>query len=286
MTKKRATQKPEDAATDAGRVFYVYCAGAREEVAPLLVDAPGAIEEGAHVEAVGRGALAAVVSAVPAEDYGAESFESRLMTDAEWTAARAMRHERVVEHFAARATVVPLRFGTIYLRRERVERMLAEKESELESVLARLRGREEWGVNVYCDRARLKESIAEVSPRLRELAAQASRASPGQGYLLRKKIDALRDDETRAEIRRAAAEIESALAAVSEGSARLRVLKSEAGEHGETAAKLAFLVAREAFADFRSTAERLAEARLARGFRLELTGPWPAYNFVGVVSDE
>ncbi|HYP53485.1 MAG TPA: GvpL/GvpF family gas vesicle protein, partial [Pyrinomonadaceae bacterium] len=106
------------------RVFYVYCVGSRAEVAPHVAGAPGAIEEGAGVEAVGGGELAAVVSAVPAEDYGEKSFESRLMSDAEWTAARAMRHERVVGHFAARATIVPLRFGTIYLRRERVERML------------------------------------------------------------------------------------------------------------------------------------------------------------------
>ena len=275
----RAKKDGRGEGAEAASAFYVYCVGAREEVAPLVAEAPGAIEEGAGVEAVGGGRFAAVVSAVPAADYGEESFESRLMTDAEWTAARALRHERVVEHFAARATVVPLRFGTIYLRRERVEQMLAEKAAELEAVLARLRGREEWGVNLYCDRAKLREVIASVSPRLRELGEQASQASPGQAYLMRKKIEALRDDETRAEIKRAAAEIENALASAAEGSARLRVLKSEAGEHGETAAKLAFLVARERFADFRATAERLADAHLARGFRLELTGPWPAYNF-------
>ena len=276
--KNRAAKKDETKPVGP-RVFYVYCVGRRGEMEPRVAGAPGAIEEGAGVEAVVGGDLAAAASAVPAEDYGEEGFESRL-GDAVWTAERAMRYERVVEHFAARGAVVPLRFGTIYLSRERVARMLAEKEEELKAVLSRLGGREEWGVNVYCDRARLKEVIAQVSPRLREMGEQAAQAPPGQGYLIGKKIEALRDEETRAEIRRAASAVEGALASASEGSARLRVLKSEAGEHGETVAKLAFLVARERFADFRGAAERAAAEHIDRGFRLELTGPWPPYNFV------
>ena len=64
-----------------------------------------------------------------------------------------------------------------------------------------------------------------------------------------------------------------------DGAARLRVIKDEAGEQGETAARLAFLVQRESFEDFRAAAERLAERYTPLGFRFELTGPWPAYNF-------
>jgi hypothetical protein len=239
---------------------------------------PAAIEESGALEIVGAGALAAVVSAVPLADYGEAALEAR-MRDATWTATRAMRHERAVEFFARRASVVPLRFGTIYLTRARVAGMLEERGAELASALGRLRGREEWGVNVYFDRARLKEAVVELSPRLRELAGQASAASPGQAYLLRKKIDAMRADEARAEVRRVAGEVETALAATAAGAARLRVLKDEAGEHGDVAAKLAFLVGRERFSEFRDAAEALAREYERAGFRLELTGPWPAYNF-------
>jgi len=280
---KRAVNKKERSETGAGErsaVFYVYCIGERDALAPLFdEELPPAIEGGARLEAVEGGGLAAVVSAVPLAEYGEESLEARL-TDAEWTAARAMRHESVVEHFAARGRgVVPLRFGTIYLTRSRVARMLAEKEAELRRTVERLRGREEWGVQIYCDRVRLREQIASVSERLREMSEQASKVSPGQGYLMRKKIEALRDDETRAEIKRATAEIERGLAKRCEGSTRLRMLKAEVTEHGELAAKLAFLVARERFEEFREEAESLAARYVGQGFRMELTGPWPAYNF-------
>jgi hypothetical protein len=86
----------------------------------------------------------------------------------------------------------------------------------------------------------------------------------------------------RAETRRVASEVASELArACGERAVRLRILKDEATEHGDLAAKLAFLVSRERFDEFHAAAERIAEAHAPLGFRLELTGPWPAYNFAG-----
>jgi Gas vesicle synthesis protein GvpL/GvpF len=125
-----------------------------------------------------------------------------------------------------------------------------------------------------------------VSPRLRELAERAAASTPGQAYLLRKKIEAARDDETRAETRRAAAEVERRLRSASDAAARLRVLRDEAAEQGEVAARLAFLVPRAGFEEFRAAAEGLAEEYAPLGFRLELTGPWPAYNFVASGDEE
>ncbi|HEX8475767.1 MAG TPA: GvpL/GvpF family gas vesicle protein [Pyrinomonadaceae bacterium] len=263
----------------AAHAFYVYCVGERGALARLLEgELPAAIESGASIDVIEGGELAAVVSRVPLTDYDEDALQTRLK-DAAWTATRAMRHEQLVEYFAARTSVVPLRFGTIYFERTGVEQMLAERDAELRRIVERLRGREEWGVNVYCDRVKLRDKIASVSPRLRELSEQAALAAPGQSYLLRKKIDAMRADELRAETKRVASEIEDALAAACEAVTRLRVLKEEATEHGELVAKLAFLVERQRFDAFRDAAERLAAAHGDAGFQIELTGPWPPYNF-------
>jgi hypothetical protein len=266
------------------QALYVYCVGERDALAPLFdAELPDAIEDDAKLELIDVGGLAAVVSAVQLADYGEGALAARL-ADAAWTALRALRHERVAEHFARLAGVVPLRFGAIYLRREGVMQMLRERAAQLRAVLARLSGREEWGLNLYVERARLREEVTRVSARLRELAERAEGSTPGQAYLLHKKIEALRDEEARAETRRAAAEVERRLAAASDGAVRLRVLKDAAAEQGELAARLAFLVQREQFDDFRAAAERLAGEYTPLGFRFELTGPWPPYNFA--VSDE
>jgi len=290
---KRATKKSQaeggavgEGGSEAGHALYVYCVGEREELAPLFgAGLPDAIEDASTLEPVEAAGLAAVVSAVPLESYGEGTLAPRL-SDAAWMATRALRHERVAEHFARRAPVAPLRFGAIYLRREGVERMLSERAEQFRRVLARLAGREEWGLNVYVERARLREEVTRVSARLGELVARAEGSTPGQAYLLRKKIDALRDEESRAETRRAAQEVERRLAAACDGAVRLRVLKDEAAEQGELAARLAFLVRREGFGEFRAAAEALAAEYTPLGFRFELTGPWPAYNFAVVDEEE
>lgn len=262
--------------------YYVYCIA--ETVSAQQLDAgsfPVAIEDDAKLEWVTTNDLAALSSSVPLDSYAEEALAEHL-ADPTWTAVRAMRHETVVEYVAKRASVVPLRFGTIYLERSGIERMLAEKGRELAGIIERLRGREEWGVNVFSDRATLMASITSVSPRLRELAHQAEAASPGQSYLMQKKIDALRVDEARVALNGIIDEVEKSLSEQADDAKRLRILKVEATEHGELKAKFAFLVKRAEFEEFRAAAERLAEQHLAAGVRLELTGPWPAYNFAGL----
>ena len=260
--------------------FYVYCIAESASAAQLPADSlPAAIEEDAKLEWISVNTLAALVSRVPLATYNEESLAEHL-TDATWTAIRAMRHETVVEYVAKRASVVPLRFGTIYLEREGIEKMLTEKSRGLEEIIEQLRGREEWGVNVYSDRAVLMSTITSVSPVLREMVERAQQASPGQSYLMQKKIDALKVDEARAAVNRIVEQIEQKLKEQSDDGRRLRILKVETTEHGELKAKFAFLVKRSAFEEFRDAAERLAQENQAAGVRIELTGPWPVYNFV------
>ena len=259
--------------------YYVYCIAESAAAAQLQVDSlPAAIEDDSELEWISVNTLAALASQVPRSTYSEGNLAEHL-TDATWTAIRAMRHETVVEFVAKRATVIPLRFGTIYLERNGVEQMLTEKSRELESIIEQLRGREEWGVNVYYDRAVLLNSITSVSPVLRDLVQKAEQAPPGQSYLMQKKIEALKIDEARAAVNRIVDQIEQTLKTQSDDSARVRILKVETTEHGELKAKFAFLVKRAAFEEFRDAAERLAQEHQPAGIRLELTGPWPVYNF-------
>ena len=263
--------------------YYVYCIAETAAVAQLPADSlPAAIEEDAKLEWISVNTLAALCSQVPRETYSEERLAEHL-TDATWTAIRAMRHETVAEYVAKRAGVIPLRFGTIYLERSGIEQMLTEKSRELEEIIEHLRGREEWGVNVYSDRAVLMTSITSVSPVLRELVERAAQAPPGQSYLMQKKIDAMRVDEVRAAVNRIVDQIEAKLKEHTDDARRLRILKVETTEHGELKAKFAFLVKRSGFEEFRGAAERLAQEHQAAGVRLELTGPWPVYNFVNPI---
>ena len=278
-TREAKRRKRASAPKELASAFYVYCIGESEVLAPLFEsELPEAIEPEARLDLQVSEPLAAIVSAVPKASYAEDKLRERL-GDPAWMALRAMRHEKVVEHFAARATLVPLRFGSIYLERQRVTSMLSDKKEGLVAILDRVRGREEWGVNILRDRVRLMKAIDSVSPRLREVAARAAAASPGESYLLRKKIDALRADEASREVKRVIALIERGLKTASDGSLRLAILKEGTAGEGDVVARFAFLVARNDFAAFREAAERLAEEHSQTGFQLEFTGPWPGYNF-------
>jgi hypothetical protein len=246
----------------------------------LSESSPPAIEDSAAVELIDAGNLAAIVSSVPSTSYDEMSLAEHL-TDPSWTALRAMRHENVVEHFARRTSVVPLRFGTIYLERARIETMLSDNNLRLTALLERLRNREEWGVNVYLDKNLQMATITSLSPRLKDLTERAANASPGESYLLKKRIETMKAEEARVETNRAIAEIEKELGAKSVDARRLRVLKVEGTEHGELKAKFAFLIQRSEFQNFQSAAEKIARKLKSGGISLELTGPWPAYNFAG-----
>jgi len=286
MSKRAATKNPAGKGRGAGKAgraagaFYLYCVGAESALGPLFeAELPEAIEETSGLELVTAGGLAAVTSAVPLRDYGEEALPERL-ADPAWTAARALRHERVVHHFARRAAVVPLRFGTIFLARESIGRMLGEERDRLRASLDGIEGHDEWGLNLYVSRARLREGVEGVSPRLREMAERAASLPPGQAYLLRKKIEALRDAEAREQKKLVVSEVLARLGRLSAAAGRLRTAANESAEQGEVAAKLYFHVGRAVFEEFRAEAERAAEEFLPLGFSFELTGPWPAYNFV------
>ena len=279
MSPRKQNKTVEKDYAKAPHALYVYCVGESGALARLFEEKlPAAIEPSGKLEVVVEGKLAAVVSRVPLSDYGEDSLNARL-TDPAWTAMRAVGHERVVEHFSSRTSIVPLRFGVIYFAGERVEQMLSEKADGLHAIIERLKGRQEWGITVCCNQEEFIKVIDTLSTRLRSLADRAKAARPGEAYLLRKKIDALKADEARLEIKRIVTQIERQLAARSEQAASLHVMKDEATEQGKVVAKLAFLVATERFDDFHEEAERLAHLYDGSGFKFEMTGPWPPYNF-------
>jgi hypothetical protein len=263
---------------ETGTAYYLYLITESSQAPSMLDSMPLAIEDDASLEWITVGNLAALSSRVPLSEYSEEALATHL-TDATWTAIRAMRHEKVMEHFTKGASVIPLRFGSIYLERSSVERMLEEKSAELTGLIQKLNGKIEWGVNVYCDRNQLLADITSVSPKLRDLTEQARQASPGQAYLLNKKIETLKTDEARHELARIVDLIEQELSKVSEEAKRLRMLKVETTEFGELKGKFAFLINRNGFDKFRDEAEGLAKTYQTAGIKLELTGPWPVYNF-------
>ncbi len=257
-------------------VQYVYAVVGADA---SLDGAPAGIED-ARVDLQAEGSVAALVSALDASVYGGPGVETRT-GDLEWLGPRARAHDQVVTWASDGTATVPLPMFTMFRDRDGVRSMLRERRDELGRGLERVRGRQEYGIRLFRIDDALTGHLAELSPRIAELERSAAAASPGQRYLLTRKIEAERVSELRRIGLEVAQRAFDELSAHASG-AVLDTLprRTLEGMAGVAVLNASFLLPRADTDSFRRTLTTLVEEYEPRGFRFEFTGPWPPYHFV------
>jgi hypothetical protein len=261
---------------------YVYCliaSARRPALARMPAGLPG-MGRARLLETEAPGAIKAprrglrkwlAVADAPLSRYGEETINSRL-SDLDWVSRAAVAHEAVVEAFIDATAVLPMKLFTIFTNDERALEHLRGEQARINAVLKRVAHHREWGVRVVLDRAR-----ATVGQRA--VANAAARGQSGIGYLARKK--AQRDEA--AELAGRASDTVAQLYDLLAGQASLSKRRAP-GELPVTGGPLlldaAFLVPATRSVRFRSLAAREASALDREGYRVTLSGPWPAYSFV------
>jgi hypothetical protein len=209
-----------------------------------------------------------VVADAPLDAYSAEAVNARL-SDLEWVGERAMEHEGVIEHFAARGTVVPMKLFTLFSSDARAVADVKARR-DLTKLLSALEGREEWGIRVSVDPVRLRAAAAE-------RAKAPDGLSAGTGFLVRRQKEQRSVQSARAEARARAERVFEALEPLAADARR----RPPADVEGATLLlDAAFLVERGRARDFAAAARDQAARSAGDGLRVVLTGPWPAYNFL------
>jgi hypothetical protein len=239
--------------------------------------------DGAPVRLLRAGGLAAVVSDLPAGEYGEAALDVRT-AELAWVGERGAAHEAVLLWLADRGPVLPLTLFSLHAGPERVAALLEGEGERFRRGLARVAGRREWGVRLWRVDARVAEHLDELSPRLRELAAEIAAAAPGRQFLLRKKAAGLRAEELRAVGADAARQVYAALAPLAAEARALPPAGSGADEGRALVLDAAFLVDEAAFPAFQRGVTEAAHRWSAAGFEMEFTGPWPPYHFAADAS--
>lgn len=253
-------------------LVYVY-AIARADCAPP----PGlrGMDDG-PVRAERAGDLTAFVSEVPEQEFAEVPLNANL-SDMEWLAPRAIRHQEVNAALAAAVDpLVPLSFGTVFRDRAGVERMLRDRAAEVGPRLEALRGKAEWIAVVRRDEAGALTALESASETLRALRARIDAAAPGRAYLITRRLDETKRQELRASD---AGAVGAAAEALERAGGRLfrEPLVEDAG--GGMIARFSVLAGR---GDGPALARSGIGEWQGRGYALELTGPWPAYRFATV----
>ena len=266
----------ESAATrggEASKAVYVYGIVAGDGPATMF-DGVRGIDASEPVLLVRGDGLAAVASRVPVDEFGAEAIETRLH-DPVWLEQKARAHQAVLETALREATVLPFRFGTIYSDEAHVRAMLADH-PEFRETLSRLEGKVELGVKAFLDRGVLRARLAD------QRGGEADVPASGRAYMQRKQLERELDERARAFAGECARDSHDALAAAAEDG-RINATQPFAAPHADRELLLngAYLVPAADEQRFVAALESLRERYGVDGVTYELTGPWPAYNFVG-----
>jgi hypothetical protein len=249
---------------------YVYCV-VQSPAPPDLAGAPPGLPETAPLRTLAVAEdLWAVAADAPLPAYSGEEIDGRL-ADLSWVGDRALAHERVVEHFAAAHPVLPMKLFTLFTSDERTAASLRERAGSIGRILARIAGREEWGVRVLFQEAKARLAAAEAVPREETPAS-------GKNFLLRKKAE---QESARTLASRVRAEVDRAyedLAGHAFAARRREPVPGEAG--ARLLLDAAFLVPKGDGEPFEESVRRWAGHLAGHACELTLTGPWPPYNFL------
>jgi hypothetical protein len=249
--------------------WYLYGVVSADAASPELEDGLTLVTEGP---------LAGVSARVPADEFDEQALPKRL-ADPVWLERKVRDHEQVLEAVLAAAPVVPCRFCTVYRSEDDLRRFLVEQRGPLEAAIERFTGRVELGVKAFLDRERFASGGALRNESIRELAERVSGAEGGRAYLERRRLEQLVTDELMLFKARLDEELHARLRGVSDEGFTLPLQRPEvSGREKEMLFNGAYLVADRA--RFEEELAVLADEHRADGVELELTGPWPPFNFV------
>ena len=261
-----ATTPGDPATTPAAPAWYVYgvvSAGAE------LPDLPPAIDPEQPVTILREGALAAVTSQVPLEEFDEAHLREHL-ADMAWVEATARAHEAVLDRVGEQTTVIPMRMCTVYRTEGGVREMLHREADALREAIEQLAGKAEWGVKVF------------VSPQGDGADSDGGAGgSPGAAYMERKRTEQERQDRAMEVAEEAALQVHDRLSALAADAHEIPLQRPEASGHpGDMILNGVYLLGDAALERFHQEVRALQAELGPQGIELQPTGPWPAYNFV------
>jgi len=250
---------------------YVYCVVKSDRAPRPSARGPKGLEGAGKLRVLDAGdGYHLLVTSAPLALYDASKIDARLR-DIDWVGARASEHEEVVEHAASLGTVVPMKLFTLFSTDERSLEHVRKMKKSLDRVVGRIAGCEEWGLRILLDETRAARAAAE--------EARSLKVASGKDFLLRKKA---LDDRRKSTGARAAERVDELYERVAK---TVKSAQRRAAPNRELAGRVlldaVFLVPRPAVEKVKETVAETAEQLAAEGFDVTLSGPWPAYSFIG-----
>jgi hypothetical protein len=181
------------------------------------------------------------------------------------------------------STVIPFKFGTIFISDERLGNFITDYSVSLIENLQHLKGKEEWSVKIYCDRTKLNAQIGAISQDVRNLEEEIKSSMPGKAFILkRKKVD-LVEKEVQHAIGYYGQNCYDQLAILSATTRINNLLPREVTERtDDMILNASFFVPAEKVSEFLTIIDQSLEKYEEVGFDIEAAGPWPPFSFISI----
>ena len=255
-------------AQDKGR--YVYGIAASRETVRL-----GEIGiEGNEVYTIPYQDLCAIVHNCPTQPY-----ESK---DEEIVKSWARVHQSVLDEAKERfSTTIPLGFDTILQSKDDatppdqvVRDWLKEDYDRLRTLMEKIEGKDEYGVQVSYEPGVMGKQISEQSEEVKKIKEEMATKSPGMAYMYRQKLE----KAAKAEMEKLADEwFKDFYSNIKKHTEDIVVEKTKKLEKDKVMLlNLSCLVSKE---KVETLGEELEKIDNMEGFSVRFTGPWPPYSF-------
>jgi len=267
---QEATSKPVAPPEADTRGKYLYCVAKGNKVKSL-----GRIGiEGARVYTIPYKDLSAVVHNSPAEPYRSEDKE----VVENWVTT----HQRVLDVAAQEfATILPSGFDTIIRddggadSEENVRKWLEEDYENLKHKMEKVRGRAEYGVQIFWDPEVIGDKAIRNNEEIKKLKEEVKSKSKGTAYMYKHKIEKTLKKEMEKEADR---HFKSFYERIRKCVSDLKVEKTKKDEaNRQMLLNISCLASRNGYEDLGEELERIDKMH---GFSVRFTGPWPPYSFV------
>ena len=236
------------------------------------VELPSSGIDGARVEVTEASGLAALVSRLDGARYGEEVWRAHA-EDPDWLAAFAIQHQEVLGAVATTCDVLPFRIPGMYDDESRLLGVLQAEQDLLRRGLEAVSGHVEWGVQVF-----LTGDVEETP---------APEPQSGRDYL-RRRSEQAGSRERAAERRRT--RVLKVYGTVADAATHSVVNPPQDPALSKRAQPMllnsAHLVPRDRKEPFFAALGEVQDSLREEGLVVEVSGPWPAYNFVHLATEE
>jgi len=219
----------------------------------------------------------AVASQVDLDEYGENSIESRL-EDMVWVEDKARRHFNIQQYLFSTSTFIPVRFCTIYTDEGHLREFISLNSDKFLQAFCYFADKDEWTFKAYCDKRKFLEQNMEEERQL--LCKQLENVSKGVYYFALKKQENTIENQAKEKLGKIRDDIwEHIKANVDDATLNKNLSRQVTERREEMIMNVALLVSRNRMSSFKKECEILEESLGRLNINIELTGPWPVYNF-------